>query len=268
MRIIDVLEKINVLKKKGHIKTNYYPGVVEITTDSLFFENEKAVVFIVEEPFRKRVFFATVDNDSLVLLLQKVPAGCILEYIYKQENDMVDCFVRGGLIEYTYYIRNTIVWSESPYTVSETGRRKLLQEMYDPHCGEYASQNDIMELYTITKETFDNNCDDIFTLDRWANIIENKECLLYKENNQIIALYVWRLEGKKLYSNISINRGSANILYNLERRVFEEMWDKGIRVYCAWFNKDNFLAINRGNNNAKKYIVRQEIIYNGIYLKQ
>lgn len=268
MLISEVLKKINQLKLRGRVKTNYYPGAVKNDADVVLEENENAIIFIVEEPFRKRVFFASVENEALELLLNKLPSGSVLEYIYKLENDMAKVFVNGGLYEYTYYIRNTIVWSESPYTVDETGKRRLLQDMYDPNCGEYAKKDDAVELYTLTKEIFDTNCDDVFTLEQWENIIESKKCLIYRENGLIISYYVWKLEGKKFYANISVNRGAANILYNLERRVFEDAWNKGIRTYYAWFNKDNFVALNRGNANAKEFIKHQDIIYNGIYIKK
>ena len=100
-----------------------------------------------------------------------------------------------------------------------------------------------------------------------SEIIERKECLLYRENGNIVTFYVWRLEGRKLYSNLVLNEGAANFSYNLERRIFEEMWEKGIRIFYAWYNVKNKKALKRGNANTDKLIKSNEIIYNDIYIK-
>ena len=110
-------------------------------------------------------------------------------------------------------------------------------------------------------------CDDVFTLEQWDKIIERKECLLHRENGNIVTFYVWRLEGRKLYSNMVVNEGPANFSYNLERRIFEEMWSKGIRIFYAWYNIKNKKALKRGNEKTEELIKSKEIIYNDIYIK-
>lgn len=62
---------------------------------------------------------------------------------------------------------------------------------------EFANIDDIDELYNITYETFDSVCDDVFTKEQWKEVIERQNCMLYKENGEIVAYYVWREEGKR-----------------------------------------------------------------------
>lgn len=270
MNILEIKEKIRILKRNyKKIDSNFYPGVAVEEQEADFYENEKALVFIIQEPNRKRAFFAFADETYLGELLLKIPAGTVTEYICRDEiNPLENVFENSGVVHYKTYIRKTMYYSDNPYLLPETGKRKLLTELYDPACGEYAKEADVNELYELTMETFDPLCDDVLTLEQWSGIVANKECLIYRENGDIIAYYVFRLEGKKLYSHISLNRGPANCLYNLERRVFEDMWEKGIRIFYAWFYIENVKALSRKNENEIKAVKSKEIIYNFIYIKK
>lgn len=268
--IIDVKKKINALKQShGKLITNFYYNSLDDMQKAECLENEKALVFLVQEPFRKRVYFAAADPDACSALLSQLPENSVLEYICQDNlNPLEPVFINGGMERYTSYIRVTMTYSENPYEAPEAGRRKLLQDMYDPEFGEYAGEEHAAQLYQITREVFDEFCDDIFTFEKWKKIIADKECLLYCEEGEIVAYYVYRLEGKKLYSNLSVNKGAANYLYNLERRVFEEMWEKGIQTFYAWFNESNVKALQRENEMARKCVKSRHEIYNFIYIKK
>lgn len=268
MTFLEVQDKINHIKKNyGRLTSNILlPNVREAEIEQVF-ENEKALVFTVNEPYRKRGYFAGADVQSLSDVLQKLPKDTVVEYLFRRENDMKKCFEIGGLKEYACYIRRTWVYTANPYEVPETGRRRLLQELYDPNFGEYAQMSDVDELYNLVKDIFDPVCDDIFTPEHWQEIINNKECLLYRENGEIITFYVWRYEGRKLYNNMTVNLGPANYLYNLERRVFDEKWQWGNRVYYAWVNMNNQRSLKRENHKIGDALKSVEVVYDGIYIK-
>ncbi len=271
MKFIDIQKRIDELKKKeGKLVSNIIFSQIDSEEEAEALWDEKGVVFIVQEPNRKRAYYAVSDTSVLISLLHKVESGVVLECIHQKEmiNEMEKFILESGFSFYKKYIRVTICYNENPHKIPEKGRRKLLQELYDPACGEYPSIEDARELYELTKETFDPLTDDVFTIDVWKSIIRKKECLVYREQGKIISYYVWRLEGKKLYSNISVNQGPANYLYNMERRAFETMWDKGIRVYYAWFDMENSKALTRYNKNSEKCITSIKQIFNSIYIKE
>ena len=233
----EVKQKINTLKKntKGYI-TNFYPGLVDDKQEVEFMENEQAIVFIIQSR--------------------------------EPTNPLEEVFDRGNMNAYATYIRKTECYVDNPYQIPGTGRRALLSEMYDPNCGEYPTMEAAEELDALHRQVFDPLCDDMYTIDEWKEKIDKKEILVYRENGKIMAYYCFCLEGRKLYSNISVNTGNANILYNMERRIFEEMWDRGIRVYYAWFNEKNDKALRRENKNAITCIKSRELLYNFIYIKK
>ena len=272
MKYFDVKVKINNIRKQNKgIETNYYANVLSDEDDVITFESEKAIIYIMQEPFRQRVYFVSADEGELMELLQLVPKGAVLEYVHKDVNPaLLNTFQEGKLEKYATYIRHTTCYVENPFLFPEKGRRALLQELYEPNFGEYATVSDVDELYDLTKETFDVICDDVYTKEKWTEIVQNKECLLYRDNGKIISYYVWRLEGKKLYSNISLNKGPANVLYNLERRILEQMWEKGIRIYYAWYNVENSAALSRTNKNEEisKCVKSHSQIYNSIFVRK
>ena len=118
--------------------------------------------------------------------------------------------------------------------------------MYDSACGEYPTEEDAEEIYEIHMRNFDAVSDDIFTIDEWKEKIRKKEVLVYREEGKIIAYYNWKLEGNTFYSNVSVDEGPANIMYNLERRVFEKYWEQGIRIFYFWVNKKKQQTIASG----------------------
>lgn len=229
-----------------------------------------ALAILKEEPNRTSVFFAAVNVSELAQLLKKLPAGVYIETFHPERKDEAKLFLEdSGFDCYAQYVRITTTYLTSPYSVPEEGRRKILWSMYDSAMGEVPQLEDAEELYELSKEKFDETIDDVFTVEEWKEAIAKKECLVVKEGGKIVAVYKWRLEGKKLYSNIAINDGPANLLYNLERQVFEKYWNEGIRIYYAWFNITNTKAMSRGPKEKKKKMVKSKTaLYNSIYVKK
>lgn len=259
-----ISDKVTALKKtRKKIYTNIIWSEIEKYQIEEVYENEKAIVFILTRREKKNIYFAATDIEGLKQLMVNVPKGGVLEYQCRKYNDMQDVFLDMGFEHYTNYIRVNYLYKENPYG-KETGKRKLLAELYDPDCCEYAEERDIDELDQITRNSFNPIGDDIFTYEEWKEVIARKECLVIREDENIVAYYVWRLEGKKYYSNIIVNMGPANLSYTLERKVFDEMWKNGIHMIYAWFDEKNYKALKRNNITVQKL---SGVIYNSIYVK-
>ncbi|MCM1232265.1 MAG: hypothetical protein NC489_19245 [Ruminococcus flavefaciens] len=263
MKIREISHKVREIRSEYKtIYTNINWSNLDLDEDVEVFCDKKSIVFIVPETNKNRVYYAVADLNDLVQLLSRIPDGAVLEYFYKNENDMNDLFERAGFAHYANYFRVTTVYKENPYG-NETGKRKLLNDLYDPECGEYPRIEDAEELEQLSRRMFDPLTDDVFSIDEWKEIIRKRECLIIKEDDRIITYYVWRVTGKKLYGNMALNLGPANYMYNLERRVFDHMWENGIRVSYAWFNEENnrVLAKTQLSKNTGE-------LYDAIYIKR
>lgn len=267
MKIEVINKRIAELKKRyGKLLTNIYK--TEDKEASAFYETEEGILYEVTEPEKIKVYYAVKDKLVFLELIQNANKGAVLEYIHRKGNDLPIFLDTPKLKLYKTYIRITVSYKSNPFELPEEGRRALLPKMYDPTCGEYPDMSDIDELDKLMRENFDVLTDYIFTREQWEEIIKRKECLCYKENGVIYTFYIWRLEGKKLYINVALNMSTANYLYNLERRVFEEMWAKGIRTSYAWYHVKNYKALKRQNKKVNDVVLRKSELYNTIYLVQ
>ena len=263
MKMREIGEIINKLKQ-SHKKlyTNIiWSNFKEDQEIEEIFENSKGVIFVISKPTKKTAYYAVADRADIIPLLANIQDGVVLEYHYRKENDMDSIFKRANMQHYANYFRVTTVYKESPYG-KENGKKKILNDLYDEDCGEYPDPEDAVELEQLTRKVFDPLTDDIYTVKEWQKIIREKECLIIRENGHIVTYYVWHLEGKKLYSNLSVNLGPANYMYNLERRVFERMWNMGIRIYYAWYNMGNSKTLKRNGLSTD-----MGDLYQAIYIK-
>jgi len=275
MKIDDFRNKISMIRNNGKMITNYWPGAISKDIDLEFIENNNTLIVIVQEAYRKKAYFWTNNGTELSETLRLIPDGTVVEYIYKDENNIKNTLCEAGLTNYATYLRTTVTYKEYPHDVPCSKRIQLLRDLYDPSCAIRATRKDIKELFEININTFDKTCDEVFTLDDWEQIVEEKRCLIAKENNQIISYYVWKRDGKKLYSNISVNRGPANYLYCLERKVFDEAWEDGIRVFYHWVNLKNprlKRLAKKSEIDAKEMVKvvsseKYEYLYNDIFVK-
>lgn len=262
MKIKEISQKVRKIRTdNGALITNINWSNLDLGEEVAVFDSQKGIAFLVPEMNKIKVYYAAACEEEITELLLKVPAGVVLEYFYKSENEMGTIFERAGFSHYANYFRVTTIYEVNPFG-NETGKRKLLNELYDPECGEYPILEDAEELDQLTRRKFDPLTDDVFSIDEWQDIIRKKECLVIKENGRIVTYYVWRLEGRKLYSNMSLNLGPANYIYNLERRVFDLMWKEGIRVSYAWLNEGNGRVLTKSSLTKKA-----GDLYDAIYIK-
>ena len=265
-QICDYVQKI---KQRGELISNIYPGVVREDVEYEGISGEEAVAFFDpnEYPARRIHFAGLKESAEMIDLLKKMPSSTSIHWIEKQEECSISSLLEASEYKrYKCFIRHTTVFKENPYEKPEEGRRKILFGMYDRDCGEYPEESDAEYLRGLNLELFDIYADDIFTLDEWKQIIREKRCLIYREDGEIMAVGIWKIEGKKLYYNFSYNSGPANYLYNMERRVFEACWNNNIRTMYAWFDTENTKALQRGESIRKRGM--DAVLFDHIFVKQ
>lgn len=228
----------NLKRSNKKIWTNYL-SYNNPDGEGITIKNNDGYATVIKEADKNVMYFVTASKEGFADLVKQAPKNTVLNYAYRKENDLLPLSEAAGLERYATYLRSTICYHKNPYLEKEIPRRLVLQEMYDSECGEVPTVADIPELDALCRKKFDPLCDDVFSESQWRAIVENKEILVFREAGEITAFYIFRYEGKKLYSNMSLNIAAANTLYNMERRVFEEAWEKGIRVYYGWGNLDN-----------------------------
>lgn len=270
LTILEIGNKIEKLKKKyGQCISNIilYKFDKNMVVNAI--ELECGIAFVIKEVYRNCVYFACVNKESIVLLLKEIESDVILEFISSELYgfEYGEFFEKSGFEKYTTFCRTTITYKNNPYFKPTTKRRKILGKFYNPSICELACISDAEEIMKMQKLFFDTRVDDVYTIEDLRRIIEQNCCVVAREKGEIIAYYVFRLEGKKLYSNLSVNRETADVLYSLERSVFDEYWEKGIRTFYWWVNMNNVAAMKRAEEDPNDILVMKKI-YNHIYYKK
>lgn len=236
-------EMARIKREKGVAITNFTMSSVEEEKCDYIYSADTYYATLYWDIDKYELNFVVASLEDLHNLIETIQGNTVIPILYKEDCELKSFFTSIGVELYATYQRTTICYKSNPYLIPEKSkRRQLLPKMYDPKCGEFPHEKDAEEIDRLCRKVFDPLCDDMFTIEEWKEKIRSKNVLVYKDDGEITALYVWCLEGKKLYSNMSVNIGAANTLYNMERRVFEEMWNKGIRVFYGWGNLENMKA--------------------------
>ncbi len=241
----DVMEEITKRKKKGvQALSNFFPNAA---MDKMKFEiicGNSTVVFWGNDSMVARVYFYSCDKDELIQLLREVPPKSVLDYICKTGQVPRKEIESAGFHQVASYCKRQLMLNQMD-KVPESKKEKMLFDMYNPDCGDYATIEDLIPLQKLILSIFDPKVDHLYSNDELREMIENKEIILYKTKDQISCFYVFKREGKRLYSAFSYNNATADILYSIERRERDNARKIGMKVMYAWFNEENYKALRR-----------------------
>lgn len=258
MKIVEILEYATELKKEGKVFSNFYfnnlDNEIEVETE----KNKGAIIFIILENEVKKLYFFANNNKALSELLILQSQGTIINFVQKGENVFSDLMKESNFNLYAKYIRKSLKIDKD----EKIDENNIFEQMYDENCGEYAILEDIPKLMELMRSKFDPKSDYFPTVIEWKEIIENQWAIMYKEDDEILSLFIYKIEGKKYYGCISINDATADILYNIEKRAYKTAIEKyGVNLKYAWFDEKNAKAIRRTS-------LQDDGISNCIYIKE
>lgn len=246
MNIREISKYIFKLRKsKKKVITNYYLTLQDSEKDFETWVAENSIVFCAQENMVLRCFFATTDTDELNILLEKMPEGTVLDYITREKTASFS-WEKSGFKYYRTLIRYT---NPDLFTVKEkTKREKLLEQFYQEDFGEFATKDDVDELYNLLYTTFDYRVSRLPSKEELLQQIEKKWILLYRYNGNIIAFTMYQIEGKKYYGYQVYNKGTADVLYNLDCRALKHAISTyQVKSSYAWIEVNNSAAKKRVN---------------------
>lgn len=208
----------------------------------------------------RRVYFASYDLCELSEELAHFPKDAILDYVCKGTNLIKQYILGGGFEEIASYVRkSTNLLAEGKEF--KRSHSEMLDSYYDENIGEYAKENDAEEIVQLLEEVFDKEIDHIPTVAEIREYAKKNWILVYRVLGKIRALYLYQIQGKKFYSNISYNSVPAIILYCLEKRAHMEVMENyDVVMKYSWINTQNQRSLRR---NVLKY----DDVYTYIYKK-
>lgn len=268
--IDELLLKIDALKqtaresKKTVINNAYFLNGIEGNLDKNtrfdMVESDTSLAFIKKDDLLDRVYFVTYDTDDMRDLLIQMPQNSVIDYIKQGENDLNHLFEASGYENKKTYVRNSlnIIQEGKEY---KSAYSDLLDEYYDERYVEYAKEEDCDAVWTFLYDKFSVEYDHLPDKETVLEWIKNKWVLFYRLNSEIMAMYIYQILGKKLYSACSYNSVSADVLYTLEKKGFIDAMDKhDIVLKYSWIALDNKKALKRTS-------LKSDNVFDYIYIK-
>ncbi len=263
MEIRDILvrsKKIRVPGKK--MISNYYMNYSD--KDKLLFdiyETEKTVLFGFKEGNIYRVFFYTVEPSDLIFLLkQNIQGEEVIEIVSKESLDSYRWIENTGFRWYKTFER----YGTTLQSYEETKRnyeKSRMNNFYNENYGQFATMEDIPDIQCCIKNQFDERADHFFCDKDLADLISNKNIYVEKENGHIYCICIFRIEGKKIYFNLSYNMGTADVLYSIERKILlNAICEHKVTYSYCWMDQENVKA-------QKRRGAPSEHIYNYIFVR-
>lgn len=237
-----------------------YDKKTERTCCEYRFTDSSLVFSCDDEKGIHRIYFISYDLNDLEKELSYFPRNSILEYICKGDNPLKDVFNESGFEEIASYARKSINMRTEGKEFKRS-HSELLDSYYDETVGEYATEEDAEEIVQLLDKVFDIEMDHIPGVEHIREYARKNWILIYRVSGEIKALYLFQIQGKKFYSNISYNSLPAVVLYCLEKRAHMDVVNNyDVAIKYSWINEKNEKSLRRNTLNF-------DGVYNYIYKK-
>ncbi len=240
MKIENILQICAQIKAEGiKVTTNYYNKYNNKEVEFDIIQGEGTIVFGVQEEYVYRIFFVSNNMKMLLSCLKEVKKNAVIDYVCRGDmGEVAEIIENSGWRKCYEYERIT---TKAPEVIKDKTRtRKLLERMYDPNCGELATEKDIPQIQELMWKVFDPIGSEIMTDAELREAINNETVWVYKSDEKICTLYIYRIEGRKRYGAITYNCLSANYLFNILQRAngISDKKDKPV-IHYYWIRVDN-----------------------------
>lgn len=218
MKIYDILNICTSIKKEKKITyCNYYNKYNNSNIEFDVIQDMGTIIWGLQEEFVYRIYFMSNNFYTLSNCLKRVPKGAVTDLICKGEiGQLGEIIKKSGWKNYAEYVRNTVPVKAKK---EKTKMELLLEKMYNPDCAQLANESDIPAIRKLMIDTFDPVNSEILTENELRELIRGESVWLYKINEKICTLYIYRIEGKKRYGAMTYNCLSADYLYSVTRKA-------------------------------------------------
>lgn len=266
-QIKEIIQISNEIKKRGKSITNYY-SVFDPNDRITFetYESENTIVFIHDDRIDatgqiiKRGYFITNNLKDLSCLLKTIPDHIVIDYVTRKEKELYDIMQEAGFQEYAVFVRVSKNYKLADKE-KDKKRRESMDSIYNEKYGYWADENDIDDILETMEKVFDPYTYHLCTRDELKQFIENKWCLIHREDGKIVSITMFKLEGVKRYGYYMYNDAPINVLYSLQRKVTEIDKKNGITYFYGWMDKTN----KKAKTVNSFYSIEPDGLYDVIY---
>ena len=243
----ELQKRISEISRVKRVKTNFY-GHMELRNQEFqTVQTDQTIVFWYHDSNICRVFFYSVKESEIKELLKKVPQGAVVDIISKHKDEEEQWKALTGfsvLSVYGRFGRNI----ESAEQEQERFKKNPLDRFYREEYGCLAKKEQLNEIQHILQTHFDNAGDHLYSDDQMTELINNKRVWIQCEEGKITTIFVYKIEGKKFYSNTSFNDSTADVLYSIQKKVLlQAIEEYGIIYFYGWIRINNRQSLRKNH---------------------
>ena len=210
-------------------------------------QTDQTIVFWYHDSNICRVFFYSVKESEIKDLLKKVPQGAVMDIISKHKDEEEQWKTLTGfsvLSVYGRFGRNI----ESAEQEQERFKKNPLDRFYREEYGCIAKKEQLYEIQHILQTHFDDAGDHLYSDEQMTELINNKRVWIQCEEGKITTIFVYKIEGKKFYSNTSFNDSTADVLYSIQKKVLlQAIEEYGIIYFYGWIRINNRQSLRKNH---------------------
>lgn len=257
-----IKKEVSNIKKSGNkIITNYFTFNYNNKIINIY-KDEKSIFFIIEDNMVFRGYFFSTDEDNLSLLLKKVKEECIVEILTKDEPLKYDnIFLSSGFVFNSIFKRYSN--DNLKLKLNESIPNKLKNLEFRKY-GKIATLDDVDLLHNKLYETFDHRTSHLPEKDEIANMILNNQIVIEKENNDVVAFLIYKIEGCKYYVNQIYNSVNSEVIHSILYNSIIDSMKKNVNYAYAWIDENNIRSIKF----HEKYGMRFDGLSSISYIKE
>ncbi len=270
MKLCDIMQEINRLKRQGKVFSNYYNNIsVEENEDLETLRGSNSIIFTRSEQIEltgqnlKRVYFCGNDSEEISSLLQRVDKNSVIDVLSRNRQDMEDILINGCFSKYAVFER--ISRRHTKENIEQLDEKlETMKELYDEKKGWLAKLQDADDILDKLTEVFDPYTYHLCNREELELYIQNGWVWIHRREKEIVTIQINKVEGKKKYGYYMYNAGELSDLYSVQRKNWEEDKKNGIVYFFGWQDVKNRKArtVNHFWENEP------DGLYDVVYIKQ
>ena len=243
----ELQKRISKIVRAGRPVTNFY-GQKELENQKFqVVQTNQTIVFWYLDTVVCRVYFYSFNEPEIKELLKMAPQDAVLDILSRKPGEKVKWESVTGFPVYAVYGRvgHSIVGAKEE---RERFSHNPLDRFYREEYGRLAKKEQLAEIQKILRERFDRYADHLYSDEEMEELVVNNQVWIQCEDNQITTIFVYKIEGKKFYSNIAFNDSTDDVLYSIQKKVLlKAVEEYNITYYYGWIRINNRQALKKNH---------------------
>lgn len=241
-KLSEIIQFVNIFRKNNNsIYTNYYNQFDILGTELFdFYNSERLLCFGIVDNNVYRLFFYCTDLSLLDDVILQFPKS-VIEYIYTGEECNINFSLLKNIKQIDSFKRYHTLLKDNEFA------KKLENSFFAKYlddCTSFAKMDDFDELKTLLYKIFDPRVSHLPDDKELQVLIDNKNIIVCKLNDEIKTFWLYKKEGKRIYSYEAFNCIQGIYIQSLWYKYFKIFAEQQFREVYAWVSDKNFFSLN------------------------